>query len=185
MVLCNIILKLKRSRNRKSTRMNFDVDKILNEKTKSIFQKEIAVKLTNINIQNQTTNSSYNEIADILNKAAEKVLVKVRTKKHSWMTNELLDLCDERRRFKSIKNISTVYDQEYKKINSKLKRGMRDTKEKWIQSECLSIDENIRNGIHSKQAYQTLKALTKSNTTKQNRVIENNKQAKLSQRILK
>ena len=62
---------------------------------------------------------------------------------------------------------------------------MRDTKEKWIQSECLSIDENIRNGIHSKQAYQTLKALTKSNTTKQNRVIENNKQAKLSQRILK
>ena len=75
--------------------MNFDVDKILNEKTKSIFQKEIAVKLTNINIQNQTTNSSYNEIADILNKAAEKV----RTKKHSWMANELLDLCDERRRF--------------------------------------------------------------------------------------
>ena len=36
-----------------------------------------------------------------------------RTKKHSWMINELLELCDERRRLKYIKNNSTDNAQEY------------------------------------------------------------------------
>ena len=44
------------------------------------------VKLTQMDIQSQTTNASYNEIADILKKTADKVLGKVRTKKHAWMT---------------------------------------------------------------------------------------------------
>ena len=62
------------------------------------------VKLTQMDIQNLTTNASYNEIAEIMKKIAEKVLGKVRTKKHYWMTNELLNLYDERRRLNSIKN---------------------------------------------------------------------------------
>ena len=55
-------------------------------------------------IQSQTTDA---RSAKSEKKPAEKVLGKVRTKKYSWMTNELLDLYDERRRLKSIKNIST------------------------------------------------------------------------------
>ena len=97
----------------------------------------------------------------------------MRTKKYYWMTNELLDLCDERRRLKSIKNTSTENAQEYWKINSILRKGMKYTKEKWIYKECLSIDQVIRNGIHSKRVYQTLKTLTNSSTKKQTRVIEN------------
>ena len=50
---------------------------------------------------------------------------------------------------------------------------MKVTKEKWIQKECLSIDQYIRNGIHSKRAYQILKALINSSTKKQTRVLEN------------
>ena len=89
---------------KKSTRFNFDVEKHLNEQTKSSFQQEIMVKLTQMDIQSKTTNESYHNIADIMKKAAEKVLSKVRTKWNSWMTNELLDLCDEIRRLKSINN---------------------------------------------------------------------------------
>ena len=85
------------------------------------------IKLTQIYIQSQTTNASYNEIAEIMKKTAEKVLSKVRTKKYSWMTNELLDLCEERRILKSIKNTSTENAQEYRKVNSILRKCMKDT----------------------------------------------------------
>ena len=41
------------------------------------------VKLNQMDIQSQTTIVSYNEIAEIMKKAAEKVLGKVRTKTNS------------------------------------------------------------------------------------------------------
>ena len=89
------------------------------------------------------------------------------------MTNELFDLCDERKRFKSIKNTSTENAQECRKINSIPRKGMKDTKGKWIQKEYVSIDQDIRNGIHSKRSYQLPKALRNSSTKKQTRMIEN------------
>ena len=49
---------------------------------------------------------------------------------------------------------------------------MKETKEKWIQKECLSINQDIRNGIHFKRTYQTIKALTNSSTKKKTRVIK-------------
>ena len=49
-------------------RFNFDVEKLLNEKTKSSFQQESMVMLTHMDIQSQTTNVSYNDIAEILKK---------------------------------------------------------------------------------------------------------------------
>ena len=71
-----------------------------------------------------------------MKKAAEKVLSKVRTKKHSWMTNEL-DSCDKRRKLKSIKKTSTENAQEDVKINSILRKCMKDTKE--MDTEILFI----------------------------------------------
>ena len=60
-----------------------------------------------------------------MKKIAEKVLGKVRTQKHSWMTNELLDLCYKRRRLKSINNTSTENAQEYRKIEIMYERNER------------------------------------------------------------
>ena len=48
---------------KKSTRFNFDIEKLLNEQNKSSFQQEMMVKLTQIDIQSQTTNASYYEIS--------------------------------------------------------------------------------------------------------------------------
>ena len=83
------------------------------------------VKLTQMDIQIPTTNASYNEIAEIMKKAAEKILGKMRTKKHSWMTNELLDLYDERIRLKSIQNTLTENAHEFRKFNSIIRKGIK------------------------------------------------------------
>ena len=40
---------------------------------------------------------------------------------------------------------------------------MKDTKEKWIQNQCLTIENDMKICSHSKRAYQVLKNLT--NTT--------------------
>ena len=62
MTLCNLQIKLKRSKKGKCSRIRYDMDKLLNLEVKEKFQKEIKEKLANIYISNQSTNVSYNEI---------------------------------------------------------------------------------------------------------------------------
>ena len=52
LVLCNLQIKLKRSKKGKCYRIRYDVDKLLNPEVKEIFQKEIKEKLTKIDISN-------------------------------------------------------------------------------------------------------------------------------------
>ena len=185
LVLCNLQLKLKRKQHTNSKRIKLNTDKLLNEKMKSTYQEEIGIKLENIDIQSQTTSSSYDEIAKVLKNAGEKVLGKVRYKKQSWMTDDILDRCDERRKLKSRKNSSPEKGQEYRTFNSKLRRIMRETKAEWIEKQCSSIDQDIRNGIQSKRGYETLKTLTNSNREKKKKqnVIENKKSKLLTEEL--
>ena len=61
-------------------------------------------------------------------------LGKVRKKKQVWITDELLDLCDERRRLKLSKKLSNGNERKYRNVNTILRISMKDTKEKWIQN---------------------------------------------------
>ena len=85
------------------------MDKLLNPEVKEKFQKEIKEKLVKIDISNQSTNVSYNEI---MTSAADITLGKVRKKKQIWITDELLDLCDERRRLKPLKKLSNENERK-------------------------------------------------------------------------
>ena len=58
------------------------MDKLLNPDIKDTFQKEIKDKFAKIDISNQSTNVSYNEIAAIMTNAANIMLVKVRKSRY-------------------------------------------------------------------------------------------------------
>ena len=87
LVLCNLQIKLKRSKKGKYSRIRYDVDKLLNPEVKETFQKEIIEKLAKIDLSNQSTNVSYNDIAESMTNAADITLGKVRTKKYVWITD--------------------------------------------------------------------------------------------------
>ena len=82
LVLYNLKIKLKRSKNGKWSRIRYYVDKLLNPDIKDTFQKEIKDKFAKIDISNQSTNVSYNEIAAIMTNTANIMLVKVRKSRY-------------------------------------------------------------------------------------------------------
>ena len=92
---------------------------------------------------------------------AEEFLGKQRKEIQPWVTCEVLDLCDQRRQLKQQKYTSTEAGLVYRKVNRELRKKMKAAKEEWIEMQR----KNIRNGMmsgNSKEAYNTLKALTKT-----------------------
>ena len=71
------------------------------------------------------------------------------SKKQSWITNEILALCDERRKLrKHMKETHSVAD-EYRKCNKTIRKAMKAAKEQWIDDKCTAIEDNLtkHNGL--------------------------------------
>ena len=74
---------------------------------------------------------------------ASEILGKHRQKKKSWVTAEILDLCDKRRGLR--KKLSEPEGSEkYKDVNNNMKRCMKKAKENWIEEQCSEAEENLR-----------------------------------------
>ena len=78
--------------------------------------------------------------------------------KKTWITAEILDLCDKRRELRK-KRFEPEGSEKYKEGNNSIKRCMRKAKENWIGKQCSEIEENLRKD-NSKRAYHLLKDLT-------------------------
>ena len=62
---------------------------------------------------------------------ASEILGKQRQKKKTWITAEILDLCDKRRELRK-KRFEPEGSEKYKKVNNNIKRYMKKAKENWI-----------------------------------------------------
>ena len=110
---------------------------------------------------------SHNENADIysmittfntaVTETGNEILGKHHQKKKSWVTAEILDLCDKRRELRK-KRFEPEGSDKYKEENNNIKRCMKKAKENWIE-QCSEIEENLRKN-NSKRAYQLVKDLT-------------------------
>ena len=76
----------------------------------------------------------------------------------SWITAEILDLCDKRRELRK-KRFEPEGAAKYKEVNNNIKRCMKKAKENWIGEQCSEIEENLRK-YNSKRAYELVKDLT-------------------------
>ena len=75
--------------------------------------------------------------------------------------SEVLDLCDQRRQLKQQKYISSKAGLEYRKVNREVRKKIKAAKEEWIEEQCKDMENGMMSG-NSKEAYNTLKALTKT-----------------------
>ena len=66
---------------------------------------------------------------------ASEILVKHRQKKKSWITAEILDLCDKMRELRK-KRIEPEGSEKYKEVNNNIKRCMKKANENWIGEQC-------------------------------------------------
>ena len=80
----------------------------------------------------------------------------------------VLDLCDQRRQLKQQKYTSTDAGQEYRKLDREVRKKMKaakEEKEEWIKGQHKDIEVGLMSGS-SKEAYNTFKALTKTQQRK-------------------
>ena len=73
-------------------------------------------------------------------------------------------MCDKRRELKNKKHDAQGRSQ-YRDINNKIRKAIKQAKENWIEEQCEEIDINLTKN-NSKRAYQIVKDLT---TTKKGR----------------
>ena len=85
-------------------------------------------------------------------------LANIVRRKKTWITAEILDLCDKRRELRK-KIFEPEGSEKYKAVNNNIKRCMKKAKENWIGEQCSEIEENLRKN-NSKRAYQLVEDLT-------------------------
>ena len=82
------------------------------------------------------------------NKAAPK---KVKRAKQKWMTDEILDLMDQRKKAKNT--------PEYSSLKKEVQEKCRDARENWIESKCEELEECDRNNA-TKRMHEEIKVIT-------------------------
>ena len=127
---------------------------------KSSINKANKRKFAALCIFDSNTNTLANSLEEVLFSTAEEVLGRQRKKIQPWVTNEVLDQCNQKWQLKQQKYTSTESGLEYRKVNREVSEKMKAAMEEWTEEQCKNVEKGMMSG-NSKEAYNTLKALTK------------------------
>ena len=83
---------------------------------------------------------------------ASEILWKEPHRKKTWVTNDVLDVCDERRDLKNMRH-EAEGAKDYKEANRRIQKVVKKEKEDWIGVQCEEI-ETCLNINTSERAYQ-------------------------------
>ena len=165
LVLLNFRVRLKKIKKPQTIRMKFNLDRLKDPTILESFQATVGGKFAALLTLEEEAEEMTSKFNTVMTETAGDILGKHRQKKQPWTTDEILEMCDTRRVLKEKKH-TTTGEEAYRDINNKIKQGMRDAREDWIQRQCTVIEENLSKN-RSKKAFQTVKELTQQ---KQSRV---------------
>ena len=100
LLMMTFILLLRRISKPKHTRLKFDIEKLKDPNVMETFQAMIGGKfapLTIMNSEDTDMNTMITTFNTAVTETASEILGKHRQKKKTWVTAEILDLCDKRR----------------------------------------------------------------------------------------
>ena len=89
---------------------------------------------------------------------ASEILGKECHRKKTWVTRDVLDLCDERRDLKK-RRYEEEGAEEYRKGNKRVQKALKKAKEDWLDTRSKEIDACLYKN-NSKKAYQLVKDIT-------------------------
>ena len=103
------------------------------------------------------------KIETAIKKAAEVTISVSRSAKKPWISEETLKLADEKRALKQTKNASPKKEQQCRDLYKKVKKSVRQDKERSIQQQCEEIEKNLAIG-RTRQAHSLIKMLRRKFT---------------------
>ena len=77
-----------------------------------------------------------------------------------WVTNEVMNLCDQRQQLTRQKYTSTGAGIEYRNVNREV-RKRKTANEEYTEEQCKNTEKGMISG-NNKEAYNTIQALTKT-----------------------
>ena len=162
LVMMTFRLRLKRVQQQTFKRMKYNLERLTSPGIIQQFNAVIGGKfhqLVDLNDTDVDVDKLTDTFNTVMSDTAAEVLGKGCSKKQSWITDEILALCDERRKLrKHMKETHSVAD-EYRKCNKTIRKAMKAAKEQWIDDKCTAIEDNLTRH-NSKEAYKVVKDLT-------------------------
>ena len=98
-------------------------------------QAKVGGKFATLCVLDSDVDIIANSLKEGLLSTDEEVLERQRKKIQPWVTNEVLDLCDQRRQLKQQKYKSTEAGLEYRKVNREVRKKMKAAKKGWIEEQ--------------------------------------------------
>ena len=95
------------------------------------YREELGKKLKSI--ETLSIDKTYTIIAECITSTAQQVLGKYRKKIQPWIMYDILDLCNNRRELKAMKNNSDKLKDEYRKVHNLIRRRMKKAKKDWLE----------------------------------------------------
>lgn len=90
-------------------------------------------------INSHTTEKRWNIIKETIKCQAREVIGSQRKEaKKPWMTNEIIELINEKRKYKNQNNIQA--QQIYKRIRNEIQRKIKKAKEEWLDGQCKTAE---------------------------------------------
>ncbi|GFS09435.1 RNA-directed DNA polymerase from mobile element jockey-like [Elysia marginata] len=135
----NIKLKIPRRKSTKAAK--YDVSQLKNEELQRKYAVEVKNRFECLMLENCTheaNEKNFNNIRDFLKTAVtetnESMLSKAeRERKQAWMKEEILELMQEKRKYKGT--------EKYKELDRQVRKEFIEAKEDWLNYNCYLIEE--------------------------------------------
>ena len=165
LVAMRVAVKLKKLQMTKKREKKWDVDQL---KTKEkAFAKEIDSKLGDT--RGYSVEKRWTEIKKAVTESAKSVIgyAKRKPARKAWVTNEMLEKMEERRKWKNVK--SEEGKRNYRQLNNELRRQTDRARENWWERECKELEEMDKRGrsdlMYAKVSQITMKPKSCSSAT--------------------
>ena len=152
LVLMESLLRYKKIKKTKQE-PRWDSKMLAKEENREKFATAVDKKLGKGGVM--ATEERWDELKRTIKEVAEEQLVSKRAEtKKPWITTEIRELIEERRKYKNARNDDEV--SLYKKLKNQVNRECKKARENWIENCCEEINENMKKG-NTETAYKLVK----------------------------
>ena len=132
-VLCKLLVKLRKLK-KPQLQTKFNIMKLKSDKDQFVI--EVKNRFDGL-VELTEAEELFEKMKESLNEVMADKVPKMQKKQHKkWMTEEILNLMEDRRKAKS--NIDL-----YKTLNTQIKDKCNEVKEQWINEQCKEIENNL------------------------------------------
>ncbi|CAI6343800.1 unnamed protein product [Macrosiphum euphorbiae] len=152
---------------KKNNIKRWNLQKLKNDEIKVTYNKKCSDTLMTVTPDNNTVEEKWKNIKQILKNKAEEVLgSREKEARKPWITEEIIELINERRKYKNQNNIDS--QQNYKHIRNIIQRKAKEAKKKGLDNQCTEVEERMnRNALKSKTGEILITAEQKVNRWKE------------------